>query len=38
MVVGSVQSGKTANYISLINKAADFGYKVIMLLLGFMKT
>ena len=34
MVVGSVQSGKTANYISLINKAADFGYKVIIVITG----
>jgi len=34
MVVGSVQSGKTANYIGLITKAADFGYKVIIVVAG----
>ena len=34
MVVGSVQSGKTANYVSLINKAADFGYKIIIVITG----
>ena len=35
MVVGSVQSGKTANYTGLICKAADTGYKVIIVLSGF---
>ena len=30
MVVGHVQSGKTANYTGLICKAADAGYKVIV--------
>lgn len=34
MVVGSVQSGKTANYIGLINKALDAGYKLIIVLAG----
>lgn len=34
LVVGDVQSGKTANYISVINKAADVGYKIIVLLTG----
>ena len=34
MVVGQVQSGKTANYTGLINKAADAGYKVIVVLTG----
>lgn len=34
MVVGHVQSGKTSNYSSLICKAADAGYKVIILLSG----
>ena len=29
MVVGQVQSGKTGNYIGLINKAADAGFKII---------
>jgi hypothetical protein len=28
MVVGHVQSGKTSNYVGLINKATDAGYKV----------
>ena len=34
MVVGHVQSGKTANYIGLINKAADAGYKIIIVIAG----
>ena len=34
MVVGSVQSGKTANYTALITKAADAGYKLIVVLTG----
>lgn len=34
MVVGQVQSGKTSNYIGLINKAADSGYKLIIVLAG----
>lgn len=34
MVVGQVQSGKTGNYIGLINKAADAGYKLIIILAG----
>jgi hypothetical protein len=34
MVMGHVQSGKTTNYSSLICKAADAGYKVIILLAG----
>ncbi len=34
MVVGQVQSGKTSNYISLICKAADAGYKLIVVLAG----
>ena len=34
LVIGSVQSGKTSNYIALMNKAADSGYKVIILLTG----
>lgn len=34
LVIGAVQSGKTSNYIALINKAADSGYKVIILLTG----
>ena len=34
MVVGQVQSGKTTNYSSVICKAADVGYKIIILLAG----
>lgn len=34
LVVGEVQSGKTANYLGLINKAADAGYKLIVVLAG----
>jgi len=34
MVVGHVQSGKTANYVGLINKATDAGYKVIIIIAG----
>lgn len=34
LVVGDVQSGKTANYIGLINMAVDVGYKNIVLLAG----
>ena len=34
MVVGHVQSGKTANYIGLINKSADAGYKIIVVIAG----
>lgn len=34
MVVGNVQSGKTANYTGLINKATDAGYKLIIVLAG----
>lgn len=34
LVVGHVQSGKTANYIGLMNKAVDAGYKLIIVLAG----
>ncbi|HEX8125174.1 MAG TPA: Z1 domain-containing protein [Allosphingosinicella sp.] len=34
MVVGDVQSGKTGNYTGLVCKAADAGYKVIIILTG----
>ena len=34
MVVGHVQSGKTANYIGLMCKAADAGYKLIVIIAG----
>ena len=38
MVVGNVQSGKTANYIGLINKATDAGYKMIIVIAGVQNT
>ena len=38
LVVGNVQSGKTADYIGLISKAADSGYKVIIVLAGLLNT
>lgn len=34
MVIGDVQAGKTNNYTALINKAADVGYKLIIVLTG----
>jgi hypothetical protein len=34
LVVGQVQSGKTANYTGLVCKAADAGYKLIVILTG----
>ncbi len=34
LVIGDVQSGKTANFIGIINKAADAGYKLIVVLAG----
>lgn len=37
LVVGHVQSGKTSSYCTLINKAADAGYKVIVVLAGLHK-
>ena len=36
LVMGNVQSGKTQNYIGLINKAIDCGYKTIILLGGHL--
>lgn len=38
LMLGDVQSGKTSNYIALINKAADAGYKVIILLTGMLES
>ena len=32
--MGNVQSGKTQNFIGLLNKAADVGYKIIIILGG----
>lgn len=34
LVVGEVQSGKTANYLGLINMAYDYGYRIVVLLAG----
>lgn len=34
MVVGQVQSGKTSNYIGLLSKAADSGYRLLIILAG----
>ena len=34
MVVGEVQSGKTSNYIELVCKAVDAGYKFVVILTG----
>ena len=34
LVLGDVQSGKTANYTALTNKAADTGYRIIIILAG----
>jgi hypothetical protein len=34
LVVGNVQSGKTTNYIGLMNMAVDVGYKIIIVLAG----
>ncbi len=38
LVMGDVQSGKTANYLALMNMAADYGYKVIVLLSGLTES
>ncbi|MFJ5713727.1 Z1 domain-containing protein [Neobacillus sp. NPDC093127] len=38
LVVGYVQSGKTANYTGLIAKAADTGYRLIIVLTGMHNT
>lgn len=34
LAIGEVQSGKTANYIGVLNKALDSGYKLIIILGG----
>ena len=34
LLIGEVQSGKTANYLALLNKALDFGYKVVIVIGG----
>jgi hypothetical protein len=38
LVVGHVQSGKTANFSALIAKAADAGYKIVIVLSGLHNT
>ena len=37
LVIGDIQSGKTANYTALINKAIDAGYKIIVVLAGLTR-
>lgn len=37
LVMGDVQSGKTATYTALISKAADAGYRMIILLTGMLE-
>lgn len=37
LVLGDVQSGKTANYTAICNKATDTGYRVIIILAGTME-
>ena len=38
LLIGDVQSGKTANYTAIINKAADCGFQVVILLTGTTET
>lgn len=38
LIIGDVQSGKTATYTGLICKAADAGYKVVILLAGITES
>lgn len=38
LVIGDVQSGKTATYTGLVCKAADAGYKVVILLTGITES
>ena len=38
LIIGDVQSGKTANYIGICCKAADAGYRVIVLLTGTLES
>lgn len=37
LIMGDVQSGKTATYTAICNKAADAGYKVIIVLAGMQE-
>jgi len=38
LVMGDVQSGKTSNYTGLVCKAADAGYKLVILLTGTLES
>lgn len=38
LVIGDVQSGKTSNYIGMICKAVDAGYRVVFLLTGTIES
>lgn len=38
LIVGDVQSGKTANYVGLMNLATDVGYNIIIVLTGTTNT
>ena len=37
LLLGDVQSGKTANYTAICNKAADTGYRIIIILAGLQE-
>ena len=37
LIMGDIQSGKTANFIALCNKAADAGYRVIIVTAGIIE-
>lgn len=37
LLLGDVQSGKTSNYLAICNKAADVGYKIVILLTGTLE-
>jgi hypothetical protein len=37
LILGDVQSGKTANYTAICNKAADTGYRIIIVMAGMME-
>lgn len=37
LVIGDIQSGKTANYTAVINKAIDAGYKIVIVLAGLTR-
>jgi len=38
LVVGYVQSGKTANFMGIVNKALDSGYRIIIILAGMQES